>query len=288
MRSGGSTVGRLPFVAKRQFGFVTIGMPTLTHFLGPALADGDGSASTRQLRGISTTLALIAQLPRVSGFWMKCHRGITDTLAFQRAGYHTEVQFTCEIPPAPEPALWAGLRATERRVIRRAADALEVREEPDPDRFIAFYESNVRARGLHSTYGSAQCRAVMRACLEREAGRVLMAVDTAGQPSAGIFTIWDDTAEYYLMTTRRPNAHNGATGLLIWAAMRHAAANGRIFDLDGISTFGDMQFLTRFGGVLRPRYIVYRSSMPLRIAKRVGGSVGELVRPSAGARHRDT
>jgi hypothetical protein len=45
--SGGKTVGKLTYLLTRRKGLSHIIMPTLTHFLGPALLEGEGSANTR-------------------------------------------------------------------------------------------------------------------------------------------------------------------------------------------------------------------------------------------------
>ncbi len=267
--SGGRVVGRFPFVKTARFGQVLLGMPTLTHFLGPAVDDGDGTPATRLLRRVETTRQLISALPAHAALWMKFHRGVTETLAFQHAGYRNEVQFTCELAPESETELWAGLRDTARRVIRRAADRLDVIEVTDPQAYFAFYTRNLEERGLRNTYREAAYLRAVVACRSHKAGRLLAAVDEDGKLQAGIFTIWDQTSEYYLMSSRRPDADNGATSLLIWAAILHARACGLAFDLDGVSTPGDMQFLTRFGGTIQPRYSVHRSSLLQRGLARV-------------------
>ncbi len=266
--SGGKVVGRLPFVLRRRLGRATIDLPMLTHFLGPAIDDGDGTETTRQLKRISVTRALIAQLPAASSIWMKFHRGVTDTLAFQYAGFRNEVQFTCEIAPATDAALWSGLRDTTRRVVRRAVDRLAVAEVTDAAVFLAFYRDNLARRGLQNSYCEPTARRVIAECLGRGAGRILAAMDQQGAISAAMFTIWDDVAEYYLLTTRRPEADNGAVSLLIWTAMLHASRHGLIFDLDGVGYGGDLQFLTRFGGLIRPRYFVGRASPLFKAALR--------------------
>src|SRR6202011_1139097 len=104
--SGGSTVGRLPYLLSRRKGLSHMIMPTLTHFLGPAVIEGEGSANTRFLRRLNITRELIAELPAVSSYEIKCHAGTTDVIAFQAQGFETTVQFTHEIQPLPEQELW--------------------------------------------------------------------------------------------------------------------------------------------------------------------------------------
>lgn len=266
----GRCVGRLPYLSSKRYGMTVIGLPTLTHFLGPAVDEGRGNETTRRIKRITITKALIARLPRASCLWIKFHRDTTDTLAFQAAGYLNGVQFTSEVGPAPESELWAGLRDTTRRVIRRASEQLNVVDLQDPDRFLAFYERNLRDRGVRNSYDLKACRAIMAECLRRGVGRIAVAVDDKNEINAGIFTVWDRTSEYYLMTTRNLGSDNGATSLLIWSAIKHASERGLIFDLDGFSNPGDIQFFTRFGGRVVPRYFIQKSSLPFRLASKLG------------------
>ncbi len=263
--ANGVCIGRLPYLPARRSGLASIQMPMLTHFLGPAIDEGTGAETTRLGRRVSIAKALIARLPAAQSSWIKCHRETRDTLAFQDAGYATFVQFTSEIAPAAEEKLFAAMRDTARRVIRRAAERLTVAEYDDPERFMAFYERNLKARGLANGYDNKICTAVMAASRARQAGRILLAMDETGACHAGIFTAWDSTSEYYLMTTRRPDSDNGAISLLIWHALRHAAQNNLVFDLDGYCTPGDTQFFTRFGGTIKPRFCVQKGSVAYRI-----------------------
>ncbi len=264
LSSGGSVIGSLPYCPSREFGRLVVGMPMLTHFLGPAVDEGTGNVTTRLLRRISTTRELIRQLPDASHVWFKLHRGVTDTLAFENAGFKTEVQFTCEIQPAAPDRLWAGLHDTVRRVIRRASEKLTVIEFAEPERYMDFYEANLRDKGLRNYYAAPICIALMTEAVARGAGRLMAVVDPDHRLDAAVFTVWDRSAEYYLMSTRRRGSDNGAVALLIWNAIKHAAQRGIAFDLDGIRNPADARFLTKFGGVIVPRYVVAKSDPGFR------------------------
>jgi hypothetical protein len=258
---GGVTVGRLPYVEFRETGLTSIGMPTLTHFLGPAIDLGPGNSTTRQLRGLSIAGDLVAALPKVSGgTWFKLHAGVTDTLAFQEAGFHTDVQFTTEVAPDAEDVLWARMRDKTRNVIRRAQERFTIEEESDPDRFLAFYVNNLRERGLRNSYDMPCVRSVIEECIRRRRGKLRVALDDHGSYNSAIFTVWDRKTHYYLMSTRSSDAGNGATSMLLWDAIKDAAQNNHVFDFDGARHGADAKFFAGFGGTFRPRYWVWRSS----------------------------
>jgi hypothetical protein len=98
---------------------------------------------------------------------------------------------------------------------------------------------------------------------------MLAAHDAAGGETAAIFYVWDTDAAYYLLSTRREDAHNGAVSLLLWHALRDIAARGLVFDFEGVISSGSALFFTGFGGEVAPRYVVSRHTLGHRIAGRI-------------------
>jgi Acetyltransferase (GNAT) domain len=267
----GRVVGRLPYLRLRKIGWQTaLVMPTMTHVLGPSFAaDLPAGERGRSLRRFTVCSALISQLPAAGHIWFTLHRQETETLAFEAAGFSTGVRFTVEIAPSDPAILWRDMRDKTRNVIRRAQESLTVQAIDDPELFLEFYEENLRRRGRRNHYDLQASAQLMTACLQRGRGRLLFAADPAGGLQAAIFTAWDKDAEYYLMSTRTPDSGNGAISLLIWTALQEAASEGRIFDMDGIDSRTNHLLLTGFGGTLRPRYVVSRTSATFRIAQSV-------------------
>jgi hypothetical protein len=264
----GKTVGRLPFLRKRRLGMEACELPHLTHFLGPAIDEGNGNAATRARRRAWIMRELIARLPKVARFSQQFHRGVADTLPFLNEGFSTDAMFTYELRPASEETLWRGLRDKTRNVIRRAREQTVV-VDLEPEEFDRVYEANLRARGLvNHRYGRETGPAVFRAALDRDRGRLIGARDRNGSVIAAIFYAWDDVASYYVLTTRSPDSHNGAVSFLMWEAIRDSAAHGRIFDFDGVGSAGTSQLYPSFGGDVRPRYHVHRTT-PAYAAARI-------------------
>jgi Acetyltransferase (GNAT) domain len=268
IRSGGRVVARFPYVIERKFaGHKLCTMPQLTHFLGPAMDLGAGHAANRSVKRHHLTQELLAQMAGFSGFYHKLHGDIADTLAFEDAGCTTFVQFTYEIAPQPEQAIWAGMRDKTRNVIRRAQERWEVVTLDDPFAFAAAYDTNLRSRGLVSYY--TRIPDVCAAAIENRQGSILAVKDRHGAVLGAIVMVWDRRVAYYLLSTRSDQADNGVMSLLIWHALRQAASCGLVFDFDGVGTPGSRLFFTGFGGKVTPRYIVSRHSTAYRVAGQV-------------------
>lgn len=276
VRASGRQVARLPYVVHRKpGGFKLCTMPEMTHFLGPAVDPGQGSEPTRLLRQFDLTRELLDKLGPFASVSQQMHRGVTDTLAFADAGYETSVEFTMEIAPRPESEIWTRMRDKTRNVIRRAEERWPVVTLDDPERFAAFYDANLRARGLVSRY--PQNAALCAAAIAHGQGRLLGATSEAGVLLGAVFIIWDQDAAYYRLSTRSSEADNGVISLLLWHAIRDAAGRGIVFDFDGIGTSGSRLFFTGFGGRVAPRFKTTKHSTAYRAARtlrRFVGSVG--------------
>lgn len=257
---------RLSFQTIRSNGLNRIGLPQMVHFGGPSFAADAGSAMHKMNIQQELTQGLLDQLPVTDEVSFKLHAGITDTLAFQRAGFSTAVQFTFEIYPAPAATLLAGIRRGHRRMIRSASDRYTVAPASDPAEFIETYARNIAASGKRFHFDHDRLSTLMNETLLRNRGSVLLARDTDGRTVAGLFTMWDHARTYHFMATRTHGSpDNSPSVMLVWHAIQAAARAGRIYDFDGVFNSGQVQFFTGFGGQTSPRYIVTRKSRRARL-----------------------
>jgi hypothetical protein len=270
--SGGHIVGRLPYqISKRVFGMKALDMPSLVHVLGPAVDPQFTSKNfPRSLKELSIIRELIAQLPRASHITFRLHNNMTHTLAFDVAGFTSKPSYTVEIKPDTREALWRQMRDKTRNIIRRAQECLHVETVTDPEVFLDFYGENLQNMGRKNIYKRDTCSQLLAECLHRRVGRILVAKNQQGAIQSAVFTVWDKAREYYFMSSRRPDAVNGATALLIWEALQHASEHQLSFDLDGIHivdhSLPNLVLLSSFGGVVTTRYLVQRSSPLVQLA----------------------
>jgi Acetyltransferase (GNAT) domain len=257
--SSGKVVGRLPFLLRARFGLCGIWTPPLTHFLGPGVDEGSGSRNSRFLRRMEITRELILKLPRSAWQCIRCHRGISDAIVFQEQFFKTYAQFTHELAAAPAADLWRQMRDKTRNVIRRANEDLKVDELRDVEEFIRTYQSHLASRQVRNTLDFATARRVLTAALERDRGRILAARDANNEIVAANFCAWDNDAAYYIACTRSETAGNGASSLLLWEAIQHAAARGLFFDFAGLGGNGSVLHYAGFGASVGTRFVAVRA-----------------------------
>ncbi len=265
----GVTVGRMPYLLTKKMGRTSVNMPPLTYFLGPAVIEGEGKPNSRFLRRMDITLELIRQLPAASSTYIKCHRGVTDVIPFQTAGFRSLVQFTHEIHPQTEDIIWKNLRDKARNLIRSSRGKVIVVLGDDPKTFMRFYRDSFENRGIKNNKNVVVCERLIQASLDRKRGHIYEARNKDGDIEAAIFCAWDRAVNYFLMCGRDPRAPVGAINLLVWQAIVDTAKEGRIFDFGGISAEGFARFSNQYTASVVPRYIAVRESVPLRIARAV-------------------
>jgi len=267
---GYSTVGRLPYITKvNKIGLKIIAPPPITHFLGPAIDDGFGKANTRFLKRYRITQELLKKLPPASKYYFKCHPGVDDVLGFQACGYETSIQFTHEIHPQSEQQLWTSFRTKARNMIRSARRCHGLEFGKDPEEFIHFYDQNVNLRGRENNRNLSICTKLIEACLERDQGRIYQARDDHGRIAAAMFCAWDSKTSYYLLTSRTPWSHSGATPFIVGNAILDAMSRNLVFDFDGVISEGGIRFANNFTADIKPRYIAYKESKAFSLYSKI-------------------
>lgn len=254
-------IARLPFVVKSTLGLTRIRMPAFTHVLGPEVPLHVGKPQTQFARRMSLVRELIDQMPQFDECKMVLN-SLPDGLAFQSRGFVVRVQYSFRIRPVRDPEhAWMAMNYRVRQNIRRAEEKFDIGVLEDVQNFVKFYDANLKARGRSDTLPLANFPKLFHAATRRGAAELLCARWPDGSPAAMIFTVWDASAAYYLLSTRaRHSEDNGSICLLLWTAIQRASRRGLVFDFDGVSNDGTAKFYSQFGGYLHTRLIAYRAS----------------------------
>jgi hypothetical protein len=278
--SNGEVIARLPYVKKRVLGLSAIGMPPLTHMLGPQLPvvdGGDASFSTRR----TLLTELMAGLPTHKYFNQICHPGIADTLPLYALGYDSGLKYSLRIAPAASQArILKGMRKQIRYDVRKAEQMLTVQTDLGIDEFCHFYNACTRAN--NKQYWSqrfikridALKTRIYEACIKNNAGCLLAARDDTGVLRAAIMLVWGDGVMYYHLSAHDGQPQGaGSVKLLIWESLKRAHERGMIFDLDGMPRPGATNILTGFGGTVSNRIVVTKIPPAIHIARQLASSL---------------
>ena len=275
-------IAEMPYTVTRKGIWHISTLPPLTRTLGPVMPAGKGTSDDDWRHCFSATQTLVEQLPECALFHQRFDPRVSDAIGFALLGFDVSISYTVRIEPGrAEPEVWAGLRQTTRNLIRRAGERYTVSQVPDANTFVSFYDANLTRRNRVNVYGTHVMRQLVDAFISRGSGVVLGAYQPDGSLCSAIAVIWDKHTMYYLLSSRKEDAHGGVIGLLLWNAMRSAREKNLTFDFDGISNVGILKFLSGFGGTLVPRLEVERTRADfaaMRSMLHLGRSVSRSVR----------
>ena len=275
--SNGAVIARLPYVTKRVLGVPAIGMPPLTHVLGPQLPIFGGTGEARLSERRALLNELISRLPPHKYFNQVCDPGISDTLSFYGAGYDSALKYTVRIAPTlSAEQMMQGMRKQVRYDIRRAEQRLSVQWDLGIAEFCHFFNACTQANNhlwwsqRFTRQADALKTRVYEACIREDAGCLLAARDGAGVLRAAIMLVWGDGVMYYLLTAHdAAPAGAGSVKLLLWEGMKLAQLRGLVFDFHGLPRPGAINILTGFGGVVANRIAVTKIPLALDLARRI-------------------
>jgi hypothetical protein len=260
VKSGDEVIGEMPYMIQKKGIWRVSELPPLTRTLGPIIKPRrKGMTEPEWCHRMNVASELTSQLPNCAHFHqlMDTRMSEAEAIAFSLHGFDVSVSYTLQMASdMDEDAVWKGLRRNTRNWVRRATEQLTVQELSGADAFVDFYDANLAVRKRNNVYGSSIMRRLLTEVVRRKAGVLLGAYAEDGSLVAETTIVWDNRAVYYLLSSRLSNAHGGAISLLIWHAMRIARERKLVFDFDGISTAGILDFLAGFGGHLVQRFEV--------------------------------
>lgn len=251
VEQAGEVRALLPYATlRKRFGTTVIGAPPLTPYLGPLTHPGEGKATTRLKRDRELQTALFEQLPAHDVYKTTLPLDHRNWTVLHELGFEGSPRVTYVIDDLHDlDAVWKGFGDSTRRAVRKAQKRLVVRTDDDVSALLpmatATFERQTRALPYEP---DLLCRAA-HAAISRDRGRVLTALDADGAVHASMLLVWDEDRAYYLVGGADPARRESAgLSLLMWEAMKTAAAHVRRFDFEGSMVPGVERFFRGFGG----------------------------------------
>ncbi len=274
VKSDGAIIARLPYITKRLLGVTGIGMPPLTHLLGPQLPVGEDRPGGKRPAIRELLAELISQLPAHGYFNQVCDPSFTDALPLYALGYDSGLKYTLQVAPASPDQLMQGIRARIRSDIRKAERGLNVDHDLAIDEFCRFFNAYTQANHKvwwsqrHIRQADALKIRVYEACRKADAGCLLAVRDKNAVLRGAIMLVWGNGVMYYLLTAHDAQPEGaGSIKLLLWESLKLASRRGMVFDFHGFPRPGAVNLLSGFGGVVRNRITVMKIPPMLQMAR---------------------
>jgi len=260
VRRGDGVVARLPFVLARRAGLTRLGTAPFTKTLGPWLAPSDAKYTNALATEIELTGELIERLPRHDVFRQAFAPELTNWLAFHWAGFRASAAVTYRIDVLDDlDAVWSSMRENIRREIRKAERQVEIVDDLGLGRLVDLAGRTFARQGLAGGVDTAALERIDAACADRDSRTTLFAVDAQRRVHAAAYFVWDEHVTYYLLGGGDPELRNsGASSLLLWRGIQHAAGVSRSFDFEGSMLEPVERFFRAFGGRQTPYLVLAR------------------------------
>jgi hypothetical protein len=263
VKRGDEVVGRLPYAVKKRLGVTVLSHPVLTPTLGPWLRSTPGKY-VKQLEDEKHLMAeLIEQLPPFHVFQQNFSPAVTNWLPFYWAGFEATPRYTYRIPDITDvDRVWDDCAHNVRRHVRKAAKELSLRTDLGVDVLVELNHQIFQRQGLRMAYSAEFMHRLDRACAAHDARTLLFAVDARERVHAAAFLVHDTDVTYLLTSGVDTELRSsGAQSLLVWEAIRHAAARSRSFDFAGSMIESVERFNRGFGARQYP-YLSVRRTRP--------------------------
>ncbi|MGB0646363.1 MAG: GNAT family N-acetyltransferase [Bradymonadia bacterium] len=247
---GDQLIAWMPLVQRpRPLGITHFGMPPLTQTLGPWIKPVEGSSMRRVGKIHKHTSELLATLPNFDYFSQNACHTLEDTLPFHWAGFEAHVKYTYILDKLNDlDWLWTNMSARTRRAIRKAQNAIKVRELKDFGVFKRLYHNTFCRQGMETPVDESVLDRAYAAAKSNNAVKMLVAEDASGRAHGAVFLLYDSRATYYLMGGSDPEKRDSQSlSLLLWESIKFSSTVSQSFDFEGSMIENIEVFFRNFG-----------------------------------------
>lgn len=257
---------------EKKYGFRIISTPLLTPWLGPWIKPAERKIYESIARENEIMQELINQLPKYDSFQQFWEPSLTNWLPFFWSGFSSSLHNTYRLQSLRSRSLSLDeFRPNIRWEIRKAVNryGLRLRETSSIEDFISLNTQTYQRQEKKVPYSDELVRQLDAACVQRDARKILIAEDEAGNPHAGVYIVWDSQCAYLLMSGGNPYLRgSGATAFCVYEAVRFSASIVDNFDFEGSMVKKIEVFFRGFGAKQVPYMSLTRTpSKMLRLIR---------------------
>ncbi|WP_314590565.1 GNAT family N-acetyltransferase [Paenibacillus terrigena] len=223
-----------PFHFKRKWGMKVIVMPKLTQKLDiqssvPAWKSAQESISHDVMNH------LLDQMPSVHYIDQAMQLSSTYAMSLLDQGFTETVYYTYVIPDLSDlDAVLCKFSKSKRKDVRKGESLFDVRYDMSPNEWYDFHQMALTKQGKQISYTKDFFEQVATAALQRNAGRIMYAVDVLGQIHSALFMVWDKSRAYLLLSSYDPDFKTSRSfPYLLIRAIEEASKYTKMFDFEG-------------------------------------------------------
>ncbi|MCC6723095.1 MAG: GNAT family N-acetyltransferase [Saprospiraceae bacterium] len=233
----GKPVGVLVHPLQKIAGLAIVRTPPFTPYLGVWLDYSD--CSNRNISRYSfeneAISDLLRQLPSLVWYHQVHPYQLENWLPFHWKGFRQTTRYTYVFEQLDAVQIWQSMKDKTRNAVRKAeASGVTIRETNSLDAFLPMYRKTFDRQGQDFSSKERVFKSLHDEIQKHQKGKILIAVDAGGNPSAGLYMIWDKHSAYcWQLGTDTELAKNGAVQLLIWHSILEATKLSLNYNFEG-------------------------------------------------------
>jgi hypothetical protein len=250
-------VAALPYFYKRKWIFRSIVLPPFVKYLGPVLHP-DHRSLNEQHRYYAGLLGL---LPPFDSFKLDLHPDVTNWLPFRWAGFRQTTRYTYRLDISDLEKTLAGIRANNRREIKKAEQYLRLRHDLPLAEFYRINKMSFDRQQMPVPYTYEYLARHDAALTAHQSRELFFALDEQERIHAVAYLIWDRQRAYFHMAGDDPDLRNGHGGIwLIWKCIEYSrnVLNLTEFDFEGSMIPSIEAVRRRFGARQTPYFRIWK------------------------------
>jgi lipid II:glycine glycyltransferase (peptidoglycan interpeptide bridge formation enzyme) len=257
----------MPYYVQKRKGFKKIIMPPLTQKMGPYIKYPPKQKYYKKLSWDKKIIEeLIIQLPEVDFFQQKFHYEVENWLPFYWKNFQQTSKYTYVIENISKETLVENCETDiRRRRIRKAAKAgIKIVETQDVEVFYKLNKKTFERKNKNIPYSIHLVKKIFHVCKNKNACKILLAVDQNNQNLAGGFFVEDDNSVYYLIGGMDPENKNvGAMDLLLHRCIVETIGKMKVFDFEGSVIESVEKYFRSFGAVQKAYFEISKTNSKL-------------------------
>jgi lipid II:glycine glycyltransferase (peptidoglycan interpeptide bridge formation enzyme) len=260
----GEIFAGLPLIGQNFLGFkIVLNFPSIP-WLGPIYKKSNAKYAS-QISNHKQINRLFAQIirKRFDFFVMSFSPLIIDIQPYLWEGFSSEIKYTYRIQLSNLDSIWKAMDSSRRRNIRRAQkDKVKVVLTNDFGQVFKIVQKTFRRQDKNIRFKN-QAYKINKVLSKKGQSQGFLAVNSEGKKIAAVYIVWDNkTAYYFLGGYDNKDSHHGAVSLALWEAIKYSREklNLKVFDFEGSMIQPIERFFRKFGGEIKPRYVLMYNS----------------------------
>lgn len=276
----GKVIARLPYVKQKKMGCKILGLPDFTQTLGYWIDDTGAKNAKKFSRQKDLLMELVEMLPKGYSIDLALDHSCGYLFPFKWNGFNIQMQYSYRIEDVHDcDDLWNGFADKIRTDIKKAQKSLLIEDDHSINDLIILRNKTFARQGRKLYDYSTALKRLDEALLEKNARKLLCAVDSEGRIHAAAYFVFDSNCCYYLLGGGDPELRSsGATSLLVWEGMKFASTVSKSFDFEGSMIEPIERFFRAFGGIPTPYWRITKLNSLLSIAEYLKPKIKKLLR----------